>query len=258
MSCDRLLAECFEHPGGKYRAQVTSLLSRAQANWELHESYAFRENRLEISAIGVRPDSILYGAVGESYRHISPVDEQRDDYVPLLRTEHGISLSGLKSLPSYRKSLIDSVVQEQRYDVHFFNDRRWVTRFEFAGDGSAETQSLYLFTVASMLGRIARTDGKGYFFGTHPESLGRYRREAYLAFCRDNGNLAEAQVEVTQKEEQSDWRGRLEEQIKTLEKTLESAFAPERSDQFLSLDIFQLHEEIRALLKKLQIEDMGL
>jgi hypothetical protein len=134
MDCDRLLAECFEYPSGKYKIEVAELLSRAQANWEIHESYSMRDNRLEISAIGVRQDSTLYGTVRESWRQISPVDEQRDDYVPIFRTEHGISLPGLKSLPAYRKSLLASVVEEQRYDLHFFNDRRWVTRIEFAGE----------------------------------------------------------------------------------------------------------------------------
>jgi hypothetical protein len=108
------------------------------------------------------------------------------------------------------------------------------------------------------MGLIARSDGKGYFYEPHPEALGRYRREAYLAFCRGNGNLEEVQLKVIELEEQDDWKKRLEAQIKALEKTLESAFAPDRTDQFLSLDIFQLHEEIRALLKKLQVEDMGL
>src|SRR6185295_18715196 len=36
MSCDRLLAECYEYPSEQYKTEVAVLLARAQANWELH------------------------------------------------------------------------------------------------------------------------------------------------------------------------------------------------------------------------------
>ncbi|MBW8879432.1 MAG: hypothetical protein JF614_31240 [Acidobacteria bacterium] len=261
MNCDRLLAECFEHPSEKYKTEVAVLLARAQANWELHESYSMRDNRLEISAIGVRSDSILYDAVRESWRQISAVDEQRDDYVPIFRTEHGISLPGLKSLPAYRRSLIASVVEEQRYDLHFFNDRRWVTRIEFAGEDPRELQSLFLFSAANLLGLIRRSDGKEYVFNNNsdaPGPLGRYRREAFQTFCRDGDNLVEIQLEVGKNEGQDDWHQRLGGYIKTLETTLEGAFDPKRSEHFLSLDIYQLNAEIRALKNKLRVEDVGL
>jgi hypothetical protein len=261
MNCDRLLAECFEHPSGKYKTEVAVLLSRAQANWEIHESYSMRDNRLEISAIGVRQDSILYGTVRESWRQISPVDEQRDDYVPILRTEHGISLPGLKSLPAYRKSLIASVVEEQRYDLHFFNDRRWVTRLEFAGEDADELHRLFLFSAANLLGMIQKTDGKDYVLSNghgSPVTLGRYRREAFLGFCKDGDNLGQVLTEILKSEAQEDWHEQLRSHIQSLEATLAGAFDPKRSEHYLSLDIYQIHAEIRALNKKLRVEDSGL
>jgi hypothetical protein len=262
MNCDRLLAECFEHPSGKYKTEIAVLLSRAQANWEIHESYSMRDNRLEISAIGVRQDSILYGTVRESWRQISAVDEQRDDYVPIFRTEHGISLPGLKSLPAYRKSLVASVVEEQRYDLHFFNDRRWVTRFEFAGEDPDELQRLFLFSVANLLALIQKTDGKDYVFTNGhdtPATLGRYRREAFQGFCKDGGHFVEiVEAEILKNEAQDDWHERLSRHITTLETTLEGAFDPKRSEHFLSLDVYQVNAEIRALRNKLRVEDAGL
>jgi hypothetical protein len=258
MSCDRLLAECFEHPGERYRTEVAVILGRAQANWELHESYSLRDNRLEISAVGARQDSLLYDAVRESWRQLSPVDEQRDDYVPIFRTEHGISLSGLKSLPVYRSSLIASVVEEQRYDLHFFNDRRWVTRLEFAGEDRNELQRLYLFSAANLLGLIGRSDGKGYVLSGSPQLLGRFRRAAFLGFCDDQDHQVQVAGKVQESEVADDWYQRLGHHIVALETTLDGAFDSKRSDQFLNLDIYQLHAEIRAVRNKLRVEDVGL
>ena len=232
MNCDRLLAECFEHPSGKYKTEVAVLLARAQATWEIHESYSMRDNRLEISAIGVRQDSILYGTVRESWRQISPVDEQRDDYVPILRTEHGISLAGLKSLPAYRNSLLASVVEEQRYDLHFFNDRRWVTRPEFESEDPKAQHNLYLFSTANLLGLIQRSDGKDYIYNNDhaqpPVTLCRYRIEAFRAFCGDEANLGEVGIEVLKNEAEENWREKLTKHIATLETTLEGAYDPKQ------------------------------
>ena len=259
MNCDRLLAECFEHPSGKYKTEVAVLLARAQATWEIHESYSMRDtgwkSRPSASA-RIQSFTARCGRVGGRSRPST----SNGRFVPILRTEHGISLAGLKSLPAYRNSLLASVVEEQRYDLHFFNDRRWVTR-PSSRVKTPTQHELYLFSTADFLGLIERSDGKDYIYNNDhaqpPVTLGRYRIEAFRAFCGDEANLGEVGIEVLKNEAEENWREKLTKHIATLKTTLEGA-DDLKLGPFLSLDIYQIHSEIRALYKKLRVEDAGL
>jgi hypothetical protein len=260
MSCDRLLADCFKDPV-EYKEIVTGLLMRSQASWELHESYALRGNLLEISCIGVQADSHLYQTVQQGNHQILPVEEQRDDYAPIFRTEHGLSLSGLKSLPAYRRSMLDSVDQEQRFDFHFFSDKRWAIRMEFAGEEPQELQHLYVFSTAEMVKLLHRVSGKGYLLNGEESPLGRYRRAAFRTLCKDPSRLGWLEKEIKKRATSAaDWRDQLVKHIKGLQVRVEEASKaqPGTSDHFLSQDIYQLHAEIRALRDALRIEEPGL
>lgn len=266
VECDHLLAEHYQHPETPYQDQVSALLSRAQANWELHESYSLRTNKLEISAVGSREDSVLYGTISKNHHHISSVDEQRRDYVPIFRTEHGISLVGFKRLEAYRESLVDSIVHEQRYDFHFFLDSRWITRMEFADDEPAELHSLYLFSVAELLGAIQRQESVGYVLvdGSN-EILGRYRRAAYERLRGDETLRQLLAKRVHQEEQKDGWAGRLERHVHDLKGRIDKKVEPETkhgaavaTSRYLSLDIYQIHAEIRALLGELREEELGI
>src|SRR4030095_3131396 len=76
MSCDQLLADCYGQPSDRYREIVTSMLSRASASWEVHESYPLRDSTLEVSAIGAVADSHLYKALQDTHRDVPPVGNQ--------------------------------------------------------------------------------------------------------------------------------------------------------------------------------------
>lgn len=266
-SCDRLLADYFEHPSSKYQTEVEVLLSRARANWELHESYALRNNLLEIAAIGARADSTFHRTLQLGSHQISAVDDEREDYLPLFRTEHGLSLLGLKRLGAYRESLLDSILHEQRYDLHFFSDQRWITRLEFADEDEAEQRRLYTFSAAEMLSLLERKAGTGYWLNVNGScrELGRYRRQAFMRWSGDaelrlllEGEVAKRSSEVTE------WRSRLAEQVTRLRERLAKVDQPHLETgellpaQFLSLDIYQINSEIRALLAELKVEDVGL
>lgn len=269
VDCDSLLKRCYKQPPGAYENELNVFLRTAQANWEMNESYAFRNNKIEISAIGVVPGSDMYKTLERHNHHVSPVEEQRDDYVPILRTEHGISLLGLKRLDAYRESLVRSIVHEQRYDFHFFLDRRWITRVEFADVGDDESEALFLFSMAAMLGKVTRQDGGGYVWKDKVEedafSLGRYRREAYVAF-QDNEPLREKAKELMEKtaRESQEWDSRVNQHIECLEKMIQDKAVPQGNPEssaaprYLSLDIYQIHCEIRALRKALHTEEMGI
>jgi hypothetical protein len=160
---------------------------------------------------------------------------------------------------AYRQSLENSIVQEQRYDFHFFNDKRWIARPEFADLDPAERPLLFLFTAADLLDLLKKVPGQGYLInGGSP--LGRYRREAYLSFRSDPRQVQSVKDAVEEKShKQKDWRGALTHHIEALEKRVELAADPKQvSDHFLSLDIYQIHQEIRALQAELRVESLGL
>jgi hypothetical protein len=190
MSCDQLLADCYGYPGDRYREIVTSLVSRARASWEVHESYPLRDSTLEVSAIGAVADSHLYKALQETHRDLTAVGNQWSDFVPILRTEHIMSLTGLKRLGSYRQSFIDSVNLEQRYDLHFFLDRRWVSELTFPDEGLDELEEYRRFTLSEAVGAIRNLDG-GYVFvsGRMRVPLNTYRHMAFESFRR-NGDIS--------------------------------------------------------------------
>jgi len=266
IDCDQLLADCYDYPGPRYQGEVGVFLNRAGANWELHESYALRSNRLEISAIGSEVDSRIYQTLYESNHHISPVEEQRPEYVPILRTEHGLSLIGVKRLGAYRNSLLDSIVHEQRYDLHFFLDRRWITRMEFVGDDREERRLLQLFSLAEMEGLIRRVRTVGYVLDGDETVLGDHRREAFLSLRRrhDVRNAVDSKVESRKRDKAEDWEARVLAHIDGLRQRIDAALLPAASSngaiqpRFLSLDVFQIHSEIRALLAELKVEEKGI
>jgi hypothetical protein len=263
MTCDRQLARCYGHPGERYKTAVAVLLDRAKANWEMHESYDLRDNKLEISSVGVRVESPLFDAMQEGHRAIQPVDEQREDYIPILRTEHGLSLAGLKSLDAYRRSLRASIFEEQRFDFHFFNDRRAVTRVESAVEEEPELRQLYVWSAAVHLDLVKRVKGKGYqLAGGDQRILGDYRRAAYLHAVADEALFKDTASAVDAKNlaDPEAWAGAMALHIGKLEQELERAADPKKvaSEQYLSLDIYQLHAEIRGIKHELRVEDLGL
>jgi hypothetical protein len=252
MTCERLLVECYEYPSGKYETKIDSLLALAGVNWEIDPFYDMRDNRLEISAIGVQTDSLFYQTLQDRHRISPAVVEQREDYVPILRTEHGISLAGLKNLPAYANGLRAAVLEEQRYDTHFFSDRRWVTHLEFGDEDPEEIRRLYLFSAAEILGWVWREPERGYV-ESGGSLLGRSRREAFLQFSSSPARLAEIEAE-THKQDVAAWRTRLKRHIEDLQSREQEAVERRAtiSDQVLSVDIYEVHAEIRALRNELQ------
>ena len=252
-------------PSQEYENEVGVFLQRARANWELDESYSLRTNRLEISAIGAEADSRIYQILSRTNSHISSVDEQRRDQVSILRTEHGLSLIGIKRLDAYRNSLIDSIVHEQRFDLHFFLDRRWITRLEFADDEPVQRRLLKLFSTAVMARLIERRDGAGYILAQAPATvLGGYRHAAFERFGESKELQSDLREKIQKLEQEADWGKRLREHIEELKKRVETAVRPTQGEngaiqpRFLSLDVFQIHAEIRALLAELHIEELGI
>lgn len=255
MTCDDLLAECFDYPSDTYKSKVAVFLARANPNWEMHESYSMRHNLLEISGIGIKSESKLFQYLLESNHRMTTVDEQRPDYIPILVTAHGLSLNGLKRLAAYRQALEDSVFQEQRYDFHFYNDRRRMTDLEFLDEGPGEHQrDFYLFSMAEAIDLI-KSD-RGYELKGRGQ-LGRNRSEAHMGLLKrpEDRHWVEEQVQAAEGAS-GDWNSEIRRQIAALEQALEHNLE-NKSERGLSHYVYQVHREIRALLLELQDEDWG-
>jgi hypothetical protein len=264
-----LLTRYRGYPGQEFDLEVGVFSTRAQCNWELDESYEQRTNPLEISALGTQADSNIYTSLSRSVPHVATVEEQRSDYVPIFRTQHGLSLAGLKTLTGYERSLRKAVVYEQRYDLHFFLDRRWISRVDFA-EGDEEQERLLLFTVGTMLNFIYR-HSPAYVWNPTKQVLGKFRYEAFVKFrdAEPMHPIIWQEIELLRQTES--WKEELREHREELEKLIRSRVEPERGDRgrpsrarhqgpprFLSVDIYQIHREIRAIELELRDEEWGI
>ena len=271
MNCDQLLADCYGYPGDRYREIVASLLSRARASWEIHESYPLRDSTLEVSAIGAVTDSHLYKAVQETHRDLTPVGSQWSDFVPILRTEHIMSLTGLKRLPSYRQSFMDSINLEQRYDLHFFLDRRWVSELVFPDEGLGELDDYRRFTLSEAVGAIKNLDG-GYVFvaGRMRVPLNTYRHMAFEYFRqnydlnkRADNRIARSGV-LFSKDKLESHIGKLRNKIDRASNGSNGTNGTNGSNgrsshgRPTSREVQQVHQEIRAVLAALKNGDGAL
>jgi hypothetical protein len=271
MTCDQLLADCYGYPGDRYREIVTSLVSRARASWEIHESYPLRDSTLEVSAIGAVPDSHLYKALQETHRDLTSVGNQWSDFVPILRTEHIMSLTGLKRLASYRQSFNDSINLEQRYDLHFFLDRRWVSELVFPDEGLDELDDYRRFTLSEAVGAIRNLDG-GYVFisGQMRVPLNTYRHMAFENFRR-NGDVSKRAENRIVRSGVLSAKDKLESHVVKLRNKITLASngqngtngnngTKSRSSHGrpTSREVQQVHQEIRAVLAALKNGDGAL
>jgi hypothetical protein len=270
MNCDQLLADCYGYPGDRYREIVASLVSRARASWEIHESYALRDSTLEVSAIGATADSHLYKALQETNRDLTPAGNQWSDFVPILRTEHIMSLTGLKRLPSYRQSFIDSINLEQRYDLHFFLDRRWVSELVFPDEGLDELDAYRRFTLSEAIGTIRNLDG-GYIYvsGRMRVPLNTYRHMAFESFRR-NGDLNKRAEDRIARSGVLSEKDKLESHVLKLRNKIVRASNGHGSNgsngngngrshsRPTSREVQQVHQEIRAVLAALKNGDGAL
>jgi len=276
MSCDQLLADCYGYPGDRYREIVTSLVSRARASWEIHESYPLRDSTLEVSAIGAVADSHLYKSLEETHRDLTPVGNQWSDFVPILRTEHIMSLTGLKRLSSYRQSFSDSINLEQRYDLHFFLDRRWVSELVFPDEGLDDLDEYRRFTLSEAVGAIRNLDG-GYVFvaGRMRVPLNTYRHIAFENFRRnyDLNKRAESRIVrsgvLTSKDKLESHIGKLRNKITRASNGSNGTNGFNGSNgtngsgrsghgRPTSREVQQVHQEIRAVLAALKNGDGAL
>jgi hypothetical protein len=262
MTCDQLLADCYGYPSDRYKEIVASLVSRARASWEVHETYPLRDSILEVSAIGAVADSYLYKTLQESHREVIAVGNQWSDYVPILQTEHILSLIGLKRLMSYRQSFSDSINLEQRYDLHFFLDRRWVSELAFPDDGLDELDEYRRFTLSEAVGAIKNSDG-GYFFaarGMHVP-LNTYRYLAFESFRRNCDLNRRADNRIVQSGVLSS-RDKLENHINKLRNKIVRASNGSNGRSAhgrpTSREVQQVHQEIRSVLAALKNGDGAL
>jgi hypothetical protein len=148
----------------EFERRMFSFWDRARPAWSLSETYTMRTNALEISAVGAVRGSRMFDVLLKRDRRVQATSSQCPDYVPILCTQHGVSLLGLRTLPEYRKAFLEAVQHDQRFDFHFFLDTRWVTEIEFPDEPTEELEWLGMFSLAVDLEIIARDENKAYHF----------------------------------------------------------------------------------------------
>jgi hypothetical protein len=252
MTCERLLSD--GHPGDSYQEVVSVLCGRAQASWELNETYPLRTNVIEISSVGATANSRLGQRLAESGPKMTFVGNSWPDYLPIMRTEHGLSLIGLKRLADYRRSFGEAISIEQRYDLHFFLDCRWVSELPFPDDDQEELEQLRCFTLSEKVGMLRRPAAKApYTFegnGTPPTKLEYFRYASFERFRVMSELFDTARRHVTPLLSDPD---QLAAWVKVLRGKIEQArLATARSTSALierpiGRDVHQVHQEIRSV-----------
>lgn len=284
--------------GSKFGAEnhLAVILNSAAPMWEIDEGYALADQRHEISAIGATASSQSFQILTKSEPKLQACDAQRADLIPIFRTEHGISLMGLKRLAIYREPFIRTAIDEQRWDFHLFNDRRWISEMEFPDEPESYLREYELFSKATMLGMLKRDEGSGYTWSDgvlpqealaqKPESAVRSRRGAFLflqtlnkfeelrkqieaKIREDYPVVRESTRKLAGKDSGGDYdSGKLNEAIRDhigklkarIARALEAYEGGDRSvpEGILKADVSQIHTEIRAMASLLKERGIGL
>jgi hypothetical protein len=286
LSCDELLWNYYLESPEQYLERVSVLHGDAGPLWESHHGYALRDNAQEIACVGATEHSHIFLTLRLRDPYLQCTSNERPDFLPIIRTEHGLSLIGLKRLEDYRDSFEASVLQEQRWDVHFFLDQSWACEMEFA-DFNEITLGLYqAFSIADLSGIMS--GGKQQVYRWHEDGtlLGSYRREAFERVRSDPAlvtkfhatfaqftTLKDAEVEAWKRAQPTDrpvnemdspWHKTLRDWIADLQRRVKDELDREpnghtlRSEVKLKQDVFQVHNEIRALRELLKSVDRGL
>jgi hypothetical protein len=199
---DTFLRGCKGDPG----IRLAQYLSSALPMWEIDEGYPLADKVHEISAIGTTNASPLFQRLHQSEGRLQACDDQRQDLIPIIRTQHGLSLIGLKRLAIYRKPFIQAAIDEQRWDFHLFNDRRWISSMEFPDEPESYLEDYRVFCLAYILEMFIIHASRGYEFAPNVISGDlqpvpgpfRTRREVFV-FLQQQGQFAQLRQKVDKK-----------------------------------------------------------
>lgn len=272
-NCETLLRDSMGGYSEPFERRMLSFWERARPAWTVAETYPLRTNILEITAVGAVRGTRMLDVLLKRDRRIQPTASQCPDYVPILCTEHGLSLIGLRTLPEYRQAFLDAVQQEQRFDFHFFLDTRWTTEIEFPDEPRDDLRDLALFSLAVELGIVRRVATNGYQYSPAdggPDEVAPRRwsmfeklmprrshelearvREALERAAGPGHNGAGDLTRVSLARVQTQLVGR----VSAARGILRGKRSPE-SEVNLSRDLFQLHREIRAARFRLRPADI--
>jgi tubulin-like protein len=288
--CERTL----RNSGDKWKDRFMHYVDSAMPMWEVDEGYPLADKIHEISAIGTFRSSQLAQTLDHDESKLQACDDQRRDLIPIVRTQHGLSLIGLKRLAIYRRPFIQGSIDEQRWDFHQFNDRRWISTMEFPDEPESYLRDYRVFCLANILEMIVRHEPRGYEFasGTIPEGMRptdpiRSRRETFV-FLQERGQFDQLEGEVDKRVRQQygtevspqargesaagfrasvgteKYIAEIRKHIGILNSRIDKALVEfeqgerSRSEGILKADIWQIHTEIRALQSLLRERQIGL
>lgn len=179
-----------------YGDRLGVLWNSAAPMWEIDPGYALAGERREISAISADHTSKLFQTLSAAQPRLQPSSGQRPDLISIFRTEHGVSLMGLKRLAGYREMFNRIAIHEQRWDFHLFNDRRWISEMMFPDEPDSYLKNYETFSLATMLEIVTRKEAVGYEWPDSKQAaeaaaykqtgiVGTSRREAFSYFQAD-------------------------------------------------------------------------
>jgi hypothetical protein len=257
--CERLLERVTEGDPEAFERRLLTFWERARPSWSVSETYTLRNNVLEVSTVGAVRGSGIFGVLLKRDRRVQATSSQCPAYVPILCTQHGMSLLGLRTLPDYRSAFLEAVQHEQRFDFHFFLDTRWVTEIEFPDEPREDLDVLGAFSLAVDLELVAREGDGSYRYADGEVEVRRPRRWQMFEFLRQarHGELQEQVAEAlnagahangTSDSARARIAGiqlRLMERAAMARRDRRGRRTPE-GEVNLSRDLFQLHREIRS------------
>lgn len=258
--CEQLLRRSTGADEAAFERRMLTFWDRARPAWSISETYTLRSNVLEISAVGAVRGSRMYEVLLKRDRRVQATASRCRDYVPILCTQHGMSLLGLRSLPEYRQAFLEAVQHEQRFDFHFFLDTRWVTEIEFPDEPREDLDALGVFSLAVDLKIIGRGDEKVYTYTLPGRETRRARRRWMMFESLQPEDYPELRSQVEEKLGNGghangsgdpararvvDIQNRLVQAVSSARRDRSGQRSPE-TEVNLSRDLFQLHREIRS------------
>ncbi len=244
---------------GEERAEeiLKNQIEAAIPAWRVDDIYP-KENIRSISVIGSLADSEVSKFISRLLVNIEPTGTYHRNEIPILQTEHGLSLWGLAKMKEYLSAFRKLQEIEGRTSHQLHLDKNWNWSIpEVFPEKEVDRRAMESFALANMFGWIKQV-GLEYCYlpqDNQPIFLGESRHESFLKFkdmnTKNNVNFVEdVNQRVKQKMREIGDNQKiceiLDKQILDFEKRVKGIDNPEVTSQ-----IWQERNAIEAFKEKL-------
>jgi hypothetical protein len=171
---------------GKEKAEkiLVDQINIAVPAWRVDDAYPM-ENIRNISVVGAERDSEVADLLNQLDANIVPTGIGLRNEIPIMQTEHGLSLWGLAKMRDYQKAFYKVQSREEKTNHQLHLDRRWnYTLPDIFPEKPEDPQALESFTLCFMFGWIKK---RGLDYEYSPEQgegiiLDEDRYKSFLKF----------------------------------------------------------------------------